>query len=322
MSVDGPNWITAHNARYTRPIICRSSMALSTTPIVALDLQSTIFGLLQDSRLTKSLWTASLALIFYETVLTFDLEHRFMWRGSLTWTHVPFVICRYWIPINILIVYLLSIGVIAHTTKTTCSFVYFWFAFACTVPMNIAIGAILIFRIYVLYSCRKWILIVLLSFFASCMTVQMTLFSLIGTRIQYVNVGQCFFDDIPSFAYLSLLPTLLCETVLFFLCVLKTVHVGRQAGTGLMYVLLRDSFVYYGGVACLGLINILMWALGRTSLFSTVPPLTLAIQSILCCRLVLNLRKAANSSNVALDSNTFELWPLSTMQFSQSVLGE
>lgn len=162
--------------------------------------------------------------------------------------------------------------------------------------MNIAIGgmiscflphsnwpspsAILIFRIYVLYSCRKWILIVLLSFFASCMTVQMTLFSLIGTRIQCesslilfrttfwrlekdVNVGQCFFDDIPSFAYLSLLPTLLCETVLFFLCVLKTVHVGRQAGTGLMYVLLRDSFVYYGGVACLGLINILMWALGR-----------------------------------------------------------
>lgn len=71
----------------------------------------------------------------------------------------------------------------------------------------------------------------------------------------------CVPIDIPRWCWTYWVPALTFDSTLFLLSLLKTIHVSRDPvqQSSLLSVLLRDSFLYYGGVMMVALANFMAW---------------------------------------------------------------
>ncbi|TFY60834.1 hypothetical protein EVJ58_g4898 [Rhodofomes roseus] len=56
----------------------------------------------KDYRVVRSFWVASLTLLTYEIMVTFDDEVEFMWRGRFVWTRSLYYVNRYFPLINLM----------------------------------------------------------------------------------------------------------------------------------------------------------------------------------------------------------------------------
>ncbi|KAK7695363.1 hypothetical protein QCA50_002555 [Cerrena zonata] len=73
----------------------------------------------------------------------------------------------------------------------------------------------------------------------------------------------------------------------------------------LLKVLLRDSILFYGGVAVVALVNCIIWAFGRPSLFTSFDATNPAFSSILGCRMMLNMQKANRTLSAEATNDVF-----------------
>ena len=79
----------------------------------------------------------------------------------------------------------------------------------------------------------------------------------------------CFARNEVSYAWLVWFVVLVFESALVALALYKyflDCRTSRETPT-LLKILLRDSILFYGGVALVALINCLVWAFGRVSYF-------------------------------------------------------
>ncbi|KAI0954183.1 hypothetical protein AcV7_007485 [Taiwanofungus camphoratus] len=258
-----------------------------------------VFG--NQYRITRAFWIMSLALMVYDYCLTFNDELRYMWEGRFVWTRVLFWMNRYW-PMANLIFDNIILGVAHPSDIELCSFWFKWFFYA-NMTTRVCISAILILRLHVMFNCDRRLLITLCALFCAEFAAESTIMARVvySAKVypmppQFSKLTGCVPIVTQRYAWAYWLPVLVFESIMLSLSVVKSVR-QAQEDTRTPYVtvvLLRDSVVYYGGIIGPILINCIVWK-SKVSLFFAFVPTSLMMNSILGCRMLLNIQKAGKA---------------------------
>lgn len=156
----------------------------------------------------------------------------------------------------------------------------------------------MLLRVYAMYGCNRKLLIALSVLASASMVTEFIFLGFVIGRAQlaHLPLPGCFLVNTESFAYAYWFPMITFEMTLFVLAIIRSIQFALDDTTTphLMFVLLRDSIMYFGGMVAVVLANCVIWAVGRESLFTSFTSTYIAIQSILSCRMLLNVHSAAN----------------------------
>ncbi|KAK7685915.1 hypothetical protein QCA50_010722 [Cerrena zonata] len=149
-----------------------------------------------------------------------------------------------------------------------------------------------------MYECNRKLLFGLLTLLGVSTLAEKIYLGFIVARSHNIHLPLpgCFLLNTQKFAFTYWFPMITFESTLFILAIIKSVRQAMKDTTTphLMFILLRDSIVYFGGMLAVVLANCIVWAAGRESLFVAFTSTYISIQSILSCRMLLNVRSAAN----------------------------
>ncbi|PCH37112.1 hypothetical protein WOLCODRAFT_83447, partial [Wolfiporia cocos MD-104 SS10] len=184
---------------------------------------------------------------------------KYMWRGRFVWTRVLFWMVRVHLLYETgrLDATPLDASLFVPVTGTdlidSCTFWFKWFLYA-NIVTRVTISGILIMRVYVMYGCRRDLLIILCTLFVV---------ELIAETVIFV------------------------ESLLFVLALVKFIQQLRPEThtPRLMAVLLMDSLLYFIGALCAILINFIAW-MNEVQLDMSVHRLTVAVNSLLGCHML------------------------------------
>ncbi|CAL1694026.1 unnamed protein product [Somion occarium] len=292
-----------------------------------------------DARLFRSIYIMSLVLLCYDYVLTFDQEIEYFWNfQTLAWRHVLFGLLRYFSLANFLLANIIlsfqapSIRVSTITAQTCHNVLNAYHMKLCSTWYHLWVGVgfvtstathiILVLRIYAMYDSNRRLLAALLSLLVAKSIVELTILYIVTTKMQTVEfpppiTAGCFAVNSLTYAWSYWFSLLTFESSLGILALIKCVQCAGDPSTTpqLMIVLLRDSFIFFGGMLAVALINCTVWAFARPSLFTAFPSLTLSLGSVLGCRILFNMQRVAYRQK-----DDFEVDTMSDLCFAR--LGE
>ncbi|KAJ3557048.1 hypothetical protein NM688_g1684 [Phlebia brevispora] len=254
--------------------------------------------LLHDYRLTREVWFACAAALVYDYFLTLSDEIAYMWRGRWTAPKILFCIARYWTLINV-ILFQIS-WMTTACVLVSCAVFYWWFTYASTVN-HTAVGLILILRIYAIYDCNRKLLYTLIVLFALTVTAETVFISFVIVRMHTAHMAGWMVGCIPVHSLIHTwaywIPMVFFHGLLFLLILVKIGYIlsqdGKTSNPGLMKVLLRDSVVSFGGALAFIVLNLVIWSVGRKTLWGVFPESVVVVDSIIGCRMLLNIRETA-----------------------------
>jgi len=155
-----------------------------------------------------------------------------------------------------------------------------------------------------MFKCNKRLLIVLLTLYAIWIGTETILVGIVTHRFHSNEALRDIFPgcaptDIPLWCYWYWVPSLTFESLLLVLASWKTVQEARGIGKSqLMVVLIRDSVLYFGGVTLFTVANFLAWYIAPLPLYGMFVGCHIGFQSIIGCRMLLNIRETAAKSGV------------------------
>ncbi|KAH9934320.1 uncharacterized protein B0H18DRAFT_980980 [Fomitopsis serialis] len=160
-------------------------------------------------------------------------------------------------------------------------------------------------RLYALYGCNRRILIFLCVYYVGVLTSETTIISMVARDAVFVSLPGplqdltgCLPSGIKPWAWTFWLPMLTFETLLLCLSLFRSAQlVIEDRRPKIIYVLLRDSVVYFGGVVLTIVANVVGWNVGGAGLFAAFFPLAMMAFSVLGSRLLLNMHDAVDPSN-------------------------
>jgi len=193
-------------------------------------------------------------------------------------------------------------------------------------------SAIYVLRIYALYGCNRRVLLLLCVIYVGVFTSENVIIGIVirdavFDPLPLPTFTGCLPSNIKPYAWTFWMPMLIFETILLAMSIFRSVVLAANdwQTRRLVFVLLRDSVVYFGGVILAILANVVGWKLGGDTLFAAFLPLAITSFSILGCRLLLNIQAAADptyrvdylssmglSDTVRMNTNTY---PLQSMEF-------
>ncbi|PCH37113.1 hypothetical protein WOLCODRAFT_146538 [Wolfiporia cocos MD-104 SS10] len=243
---------------------------------------------------------ASLAVVLYDySGLTLQQEVKYMWRGRFVWSRVLFWMNRYWPIANLIFDNFVMASFSNSAGPSVCTFWFRWFLYA-NIVTRISISGIAIMRVYVMYDCRRSLLIILCTLFVGELVAETAVFVMVVYNMhdRHGHHRKLFTGCIPGhvvpWAWSYWIPILSFESLLFVLALVKVIQqlCTKTHTPRLMVLLLRDSLLYFTGVLCAILCNFFTWKMGSEALFYGFMPVTIAINSLLGCHMLLNIQKA------------------------------
>lgn len=253
---------------------------------------------LEGYRSAQYLALASFCVILYEYLVLLPEEMQNFWCGSNILTQSLFLLNRYLTPVTY-ILHLMTLF-LPQLSTNTCDLMTVW-TVSLTALGILIVEAVLVLRVYVLYSgLRKAQLLLLVSFLAAVITSA----ALMGNTLKSVKsernpapqllVG-CFYST-PSQFWAVFVPPFVFETILFLLTFVRAFR-GRtltESNIPIFKCLIRDGTAYF---------LVAFLSLGFTSLGSISGPqiafpamlsnFLLAALSICSSRLLLHMRSLA-----------------------------
>jgi len=250
-----------------------------------------------DYRFSREMWMVSLVLVVYDYILTFNDEVTFLWNGKLNWARVLFFLCRYWPGMNLV----LDNVVLAwnHPPSRVCFIWYNWIIYSGVVS-RLVVAMILLLRIHAIYEQNKRLILGLSFFLSLALVTEVVIAGVASAQLQSIPLPDgfsgCAPTNIPPYAWSFWLPMMLFEFSLVLLVVVKWIRLSRSgvSAQNMMLILLRDSVIFFGAALAVILTNCIIWAKQDLSLFAAFPSALFAVQSILGCRMLLNIQQAAN----------------------------
>ncbi|KAI0049219.1 hypothetical protein FA95DRAFT_1604602 [Auriscalpium vulgare] len=250
----------------------------------------------------------SAALIcFWEYAITFDQEVELIWKSPWTKGKTIFLFIRYY--------------TLASAIFNTCDAHPFegkswiiWEGGINALIVNVAIAqGLLILRVRALYNHSRRVTIVLLVCFILTMVASTAIMVnvIAHAPIAVVNIPPyqfCSFGKIPPYLATYFIPIYMLETLLASLAVYRWLKdVGMRVtspwqgfGPRLLYVLVRDSVLYFFVMVALYTFNVVVW-IKDPDLFEVPVVFIFAAATLLGQRLILNMR-ARTMLGTALDS--------------------
>ncbi|KAF8583487.1 hypothetical protein K439DRAFT_1661210 [Ramaria rubella] len=293
----------------------------------------------QIYRITGALWIMPLCLIMYDILITLDAEAKYFWNGRggtlARWLYFLFVYpvssptChlfrtdtgRYPLKSCQPSVYIASITSFSTssippqhcTSLNNCSFWFQYVGYSAGAE-HMIVGAILILRLYALFDCNRRLLAVLLVLYTISISCETVLIGVVthqfhsNEALRSVFTG-CAPTNIPTWCWWYWVPSLAFESILLLLALYKTVLEARKKMTrtsSLMGVLLRDSVLYFGGVTLFTITNFAAWYIAPLPLYGMFVGCHIGFQSILGCRMLLNIRESAAAATSATTYTTLD----------------
>ncbi|KDR79638.1 hypothetical protein GALMADRAFT_137432 [Galerina marginata CBS 339.88] len=161
---------------------------------------------------------------------------------------------------------------------------------------------ILQIRIFALYRENTMVIRVMFTTFIICSTISAWvigsgLSTIIDTALPITITGGKFcYASAPGHAYLFWIPILFFETFLCTLAAIRTFQAYKTDGfpfnrfQRLLYILIRDSLLYFLTIGFMYLTCLAVWILEPNILLEAPAGFSLAISSIFGSRMILNLR--------------------------------
>ncbi|KAK7685918.1 hypothetical protein QCA50_010726 [Cerrena zonata] len=142
-----------------------------------------------------------------------------------------------------------------------------WFIYTGTLNV-LATSIVLIVRIYAMYECNRKLLVALLCLGGASMLTEFIFWEVVVRRAKIAHLpwSGCFLINTQKLAYAYRFPMIVFESTLFILAIVKSIQYALDDSTTphLMFVVLRDSMIYFGGVLAVALTNCIVWAVGRS----------------------------------------------------------
>jgi hypothetical protein len=248
----------------------------------------------------------SFTLLFYDFLLTLDLEISRYWGTPLSWPTLLFFLNRY-------LTLLGNVPAVVQRFWTTPStpdkikicrqlaYYHQWFIIA----TQIIIGAILFLRTYALYGKDKRIL-GLMAAVGACMIGVCIWGAIFAGRAVDVWPGANVPVDIGCFHEITHVQSTgliiawgsmtVFDCLIFFLTLYRALSRRYSTGLHLLRVLLRDGSLYFGVVLISNVSNILTFVFGGLYTRGVLTTFTNIVSSILISRLMLNIRNPALST--------------------------
>ncbi|KZT64147.1 hypothetical protein DAEQUDRAFT_732999 [Daedalea quercina L-15889] len=264
-----------------------------------------------STALDTSFWMASLTVLLYEIIVTFDEEVEFMWRGRFVWTRILYFLNRYFPLLNLLIDNILE-STVHSSDFSTCNFWFRWFMYTIIIG-RISMSGILIMRLYLMYCCNRTFLITLCVLFVIELVIESTIIGEVIYALQDwalpmdITTPGCAATGIKPWAWVYWIPIMIWEALLLALSLYRSAQQAREeAGTPrLMIILLRDSILYFGGALASILANFIVWKVQVIALFFALIPVNIALNSVLGCRMMLHIARAGRKHRLAVAERSY-----------------
>jgi len=242
-----------------------------------------------------------LCLLTYDILLTLDVEVKYFWKDrSGSFSRWIFFLNRYWPAVNL--IFHNTVLTLRHPPINLCTFWFQYVAYS-TGAEHMMVGAILILRLYAMFNCNKRLLAILLCLYAILLTTETVLIGVVTHEFRSQEALRAFFPgcaptNIPLWSWWYWVPSMTFESICLLLALWKTMetHRNEYKSSNILIILLRDSILYFGGVTLITIANFAAWYIAPLPLYGMFIGCHIGIQSILGCRMLLNIRESASTS--------------------------
>ncbi|TFK50619.1 hypothetical protein OE88DRAFT_1661133 [Heliocybe sulcata] len=237
---------------------------------------------------------ASMAVITAEWCFVIGEEVEYIWKAPWTYMKVLYLLSRYTpfldTPFNLLN-YLLP-----HISPETCLVNYKIAATSTFIGMTIS-EYILIVRTHALYGMSKkmgWILGtgVMTCTIVGAITLALFETSLVFGPLPSPEIPGCLLQDGNNLAFINFIILLAWELLIVVLTAYKAIRDLRVSRNPVLQTLYRDGIIFFFFLLMISTANIITFVVAPLELLDLVDTLTRCLHSILCCRVLLNLRAA------------------------------
>ncbi|KIJ30721.1 hypothetical protein M422DRAFT_36430 [Sphaerobolus stellatus SS14] len=251
---------------------------------------------------------AALIFLFYDAMITFDEEVKYIWERRLSSGKLLFIVNRY-----------LALGDIIYQTYGTfylgfdiavCSH-FFGSGAGIAIISSLIVQVVQLTRIYALYGGNKKITTILL---AICLIAKVTSFlvyyshplkisaetfsKLSALPEPTIGCGTFFITGPASLAsQLSVLPGLICETILLGAILYKGWDLWiRSSSQPILGIIIWDSLYYYFSLFSLLFVSTFINKWAPPPFRNILRSWLLVVPSVVCSRLILHMRHQAEGS--------------------------
>ncbi|BGP20300.1 hypothetical protein JCM10213_002071 [Rhodosporidiobolus nylandii] len=247
-----------------------------------------------------------LGIILWDTLSTFPVEYRFVWKSNWSILKACYLLNRYWTPIAIFFDVLM---INSHVSPSLCTHVARFFPASAMVTI-LACGSILSIRLYALWERSRTILATLLTLLLAELALM-----LVGTIrseaavvipppfVEAVGFHGCLAQQTHGLALLYWAVSLAFETIALTLLVWRIIVLKNRSGSlPILRILLRHGVFYFIIVFVAGVVNIGFFAQPRVAYQAFNAIGALALMSLMASRLVLALHDSKDK--LTLSSHT------------------
>jgi len=251
---------------------------------------------------TKCWYIGASALVFFDYLLLFDNEVKYVWRRKLTLVSYLYLFVRYYSMIATILDAILIFDPFIDTA--TCKRAAFIEPILATIPLLAAANTLLILRIRALYRQARFIPILLGCLLLSQIAVGMWVYLQPGKIVISSPpdlppiFDECINVPNPALRSRSALYLFLetgFDSAIFLLTSYRTWSEVLAGRSRVRNILARDGFFYYGVIFAITLSWALMVIFAPPDLqyINAIP--TNCMTAIMVCRITLNLREAGNT---------------------------
>ncbi|KAJ6594698.1 hypothetical protein B0H19DRAFT_1096499 [Mycena capillaripes] len=253
------------------------------------------------------------SILVWDWLSCLPQEWRYIWKRA-GWSPIKVLYClvRYY---TLLVLIVTDVWFFAGWSESSCAR-YVRILPGIAVLIDLSIELVLALRIYALYGCSKKIGAFLVVFIAGFLAVMIAVPIL---AFDYTRLpswpGPCIVTGKssiagPKFIIAFYASPMAFDIVMTAMTVYKVMDHNRRGGSSsLMNRMVRDGLFYFFAITSLNLMNVIFFIQPNELIQAINAPMSIQISSVLCCRLILNLRTANEAKkNVKKFSNTRGAW--------------
>ncbi|KAF7354271.1 hypothetical protein MVEN_01115200 [Mycena venus] len=237
------------------------------------------------------------SILVWDWLSCLPQEWRTIWKSRAGWSPIKILYClvRYY---TLVVLVVTDVWFFANWSELSCAR-YVRILPGIAVLIDLSVELVLALRVYALYGSSKKIgvfLIVLIAGFLGVM-VAVPILAFDYTRLPSWP-GPCIVTGKASIAGSKFIIAFYASPMAFdiimtALTVYKVMDHNRRGGSSsLMNLIVRDGLLYFFAITSLNLLNVIFFIQPNELIQAINAPMSIQISSVLCCRLILNLRTA------------------------------
>ncbi|GAA5958644.1 hypothetical protein JCM3765_006706 [Sporobolomyces pararoseus] len=246
-------------------------------------------------------WTA---LFVWDTLSTFRLEYRLLWKRDWTLLKACFMLNRY----GVLLLELASaVLILTPISQATCRMIY-WIQPLTIVFTIIICQSIMAIRIYAIYEREKrigYLLVCIVAIEAIGVIAAATRIApldLVPIIAKTLELEGCLVvartDHSGKIVFILAIFPFTFDTVILLLAAYRSIVVYRQfkIAIPLLKIVVRDGLLYYLAITATHIVTVYLWYQNDLTTKSFNVPCSIVLPSLMCSRLILSLLSRSEST--------------------------